>query len=976
MIESNEEELLINSKISNESFMDIFELKAKNNSCLPDSKNLLRVMQLNVRGLRDITKFDNIKQFIQIYKNRIDIIVLTEHWLDDNLINLYNIPEYTKYSYCRKNSIGGGILVFVRSDLEASLVEKSDIEGPIEYIKISVKTKINNLDLIAIYRLPGSNIDTFFQFMENCANTPKSTSLMFVGDFNIAINRLENLITKRYIETLESIGLTITNNQITRICSSNVLDHVVCSMDKFEYIYNETIHTDLSDHSCIVTTVDLKIPPKKVKLSKKIVNYDLINLEMSMFLNNLNCVNPIQSLEEIIVFYNQLVTQHTKIIEVYTRLKAHSCQWFNFKIWKLSKIKSKLYKKLKITPNNNYIKNLLNHTTKKLKYEQYVAKKNYYHKLFDSSNQKSIWKNINMLLGKIKNSEKQQNEILVQDTIIREPTRVANTFNTFFTEIGQKLATSIKSGRDIDKFDTIKPISESFFFSPSNPIEVLKVIETLKNGKSPGPDNIPVNLVKEHKFFFANFLSTVFNFSVSSGIFPDILKLAKVVPVFKSGDPKILNNYRPISTLSVFNKVLESIVYNRLSSFLEKNNFFYKSQFGFRKSSGTTNSVIENIDYVLKELDKSNVVASAFLDLSKAFDTIDHKILLLKLEKYGIRGIALEFFKNYLSNRKQFVCMNGIKSSTLELNIGVPQGSNLGPLLFLIYINDISRLKLHGSISLFADDTAIFYSDRNPANVLKFIKDDLILLNLYFQENLLSLNYNKTKFMIFSSRKKNLEHIKSIDINGFLVQRVETFKFLGITIDDKLNWDAHINHILKSIAPLCGVLWKIRKYVPVKVLLSIYYSYIYSKLLYLSVIWCTASLSRLKPVQVLQNRCLKAIFGLPRLYNTRSLYENYKMLPLLAIYELQLNCHMYKILKNLTLNNYNFIVRPASTRLRRNHNLSIISIKTEKGRKSFSYSGPNSYNKLPFIITEASNYKAFRQRLKHHITNNLSSYII
>ena len=786
---------------------------------------------------------------------------------------------------------------------------------------------------------------------------------MIVGDLNIALNKLNNYITKRYLQALDSLGLTVTNNQITRPSSSNILDHVVCSMDKFYSIHNDTIENDISDHCYIMSTIDLKAPAEKIKLKQRILNNSVIKSKFYSFCNTLDTTDTLKALEIIVKYYNDLVKKYSKIVEVDVKLKNKKCLWFNFKIYKLSKIKSKIFKKSRANQTDVHLKELLEHVSKKLKQEQNKAKKSYYETFFDSTNQKLLWSKINTVLGKGKNYSTEKTVLSVDNCILDKPNAICTSFNTFFTEIGDKLASSIKSTENVQKFGTMNRISESFFFHPSSANEVSQIIKKLKSGKSPGPDNIPVDLIKENSIFFSNFLSSVFNFCIENGRFPDILKVAKV------------NNYRPISTLSIFNKIIESLVFNRLLDFLEKKHFFYSFQYGFRKNCGTLNSVLEITDLLLRELDKSNIAGGTFLDLSKAFDTINHKLLLQKLEMYGIRGPALSFFEDYLTNRRQFVAYGGETSTPLSVKIGVPQGSNLGPLLFLIFINDISKLQTKGSIRLFADDTAIFYSDIDSSHILENMKSDLLMLKEYFDENLLSLNCKKTKFMLFCNKNKEIENIGSITIGNVVIERVRNMKFLGIVIDERLQWDTHIDSLLKSLSPLCGVLWKIRNFVPRNILLKIYFSSIHSRLQYLNVVWATASLSKIKPLQVLQNRCLKAIYRLPILFSTWELYSRAKILPLLGMYGLQLSCHTYKVVRNQTIHSFNF---RNNTRVntRQANCLYVAGVRTEKCKKSFSYAGPYTFNKLLTDIVNAFSIEMFKSKLKKHIFENILHYII
>ena len=280
----------------------------------------------------------------------------------------------------------------------------------------------------------------------------------------------------------------------------------------------------------------------------------------------------------------------------------------------------------------------------------------------------------------------------------------------------------------------------------------------MKSGKAVGPYSIPIFLLKILCEHIAIPLCDIINNSFSSGVFPDMMKLAKVIPLYKKDSPEVASSYRPISLLSVFSKIFEKLMHSRLYKFFEKCDILHSLQFGFRSKHSTLHALISMTESIKKTIDDGVYGCGVFIDLQKAFDTVNHSILLKKLEHYGVRGTALSWFSSYLSERKQYVSLNGHTSNHLKILCGVPQGSVLGPLLFLIYINDIPNVSKLISFYLFADDTNIYYKSHDLVHLQKIMNRELKKVKKWLDSNRLSLNIGKTNFVIFHS-----SHVKLVE---------------------------------------------------------------------------------------------------------------------------------------------------------------------------------------------------------------------
>ena len=360
--------------------------------------------------------------------------------------------------------------------------------------------------------------------------------------------------------------------------------------------------------------------------------------------------------------------------------------------------------------------------------------------------------------------------------VISDGKTVANKFNTFFVNVGESLANEIPF---IDRCPSeyIKvEISENFFVSAVTEDEIGKIICNFKDSAA-GWDDLRPRIMKLIQSCIKRPLTHICNRSFVTGIFPSELKIANVVPIFKSGDDMVFSNYRPVSVLPVLSKILERLMYNRLILYINRHDLLYEYQFGFQKGKSTHMALITLIE-ISEALDQGELVIGIFLDFSKAFDTVDHGILLKKLELYGVKDTALKWFDSYLTNRLQYVTYNNIKSDKEKVKCGVPQGSILGPLLFLLYINDLTTVSTTSLSVLFADDTNIFMSGKNLPSMAMALNEQLTAIYEWLCCNKLSLNVLKTHYMIFTQRNKKVNDI-SLYINNVSIEGVYVTKFLG-----------------------------------------------------------------------------------------------------------------------------------------------------------------------------------------------------
>ena len=460
----------------------------------------------------------------------------------------------------------------------------------------------------------------------------------------------------------------------------------------------------------------------------------------------------------------------------------------------------------------------------------------YYKKIINNHKNSTtqLWKTFGKILNPNKVKHKSISSLLINENKVTEPQVIADSFNNFFCNIGERLANNFSNQNNYDYKQFLKdPASQSIFLFNTNITEIINTVRNLKNSNSTGHDEFSLKFIKLSLPILAPSLVKIFNLSLTTGIYPDKLKIAKVIPIFKKGSPSSVNNYRPISILSTINKIFEKILYSRLINYIDKFQLLYKYQYGFRKNHSTDHALIELVDQIRFSIDKNQMTGGIFVDLSKAFDTVNHKILIGKLEHYGIRGKALELFKSYLDERKQYVQINNCKSDTRSISCGVPQGSVLGPLLFLIFINDLPNCCDFVFFRIFADDTNVFFHVKSADELREIGKIIMTALNSWFSANKMTLNTDKSTFTIFKSSRKIIPNLpEEIKFLGHEIKRTPYIKFLGITLDENLSWNHHIEDVCRKLKSFFHIFYNIREYLSNKEIQSIYYALVYSRIKY------------------------------------------------------------------------------------------------------------------------------------------------
>ena len=648
--------------------------------------------------------------------------------------------------------------------------------------------------------------------------------------------------------------------------------------------------------------------------------------------------------------------------------------WLSDALKKSIKVKNALYRNSRDYPS----------VSTATKYKQYknklsillkVSEKNHYTNLMEEykNNLRNSWRILKEVINKRKNRSV-CSKFMLNGQFVTDKTMISNSFNSFFVNMGPNLARkNPHSNIPCTKYIPGGRHLQSLLLSSTYEEEIKICIQRLNDG-SPGWDNITSKIIKASCNHIVRPLTHIFNLSLTTGVFPTELKIARVIPLFKSGDPHIFSNYRPVSVLPILSKILERLMYNRILNYLNNNNLLYEYQFGFREKHSPNLAMIYLVDKISNALQNGEYVLGLYLDFSKAFDTVNHKILLEKLEFYGIRGVALKWLTDYLSDRKQFVEYNSCASSYKDITCGVPQGSILGPLLFLIYINDLANVSEKMFSLFFADDSSLFLSGHKPDDLINEMNNEMKYITEWLSTNKLSLNIDKTHYMLFKSKGRYSVITKDLIINEVKMSQVEKTKFLGVYIDNVLSWKDHIQYIEGKIARSIGAVIKARKVFNQETLRTLYYTCIYPYFNYCVEAWGNTYATYLDPLSKLQNRALRVITGSPRRTRLAPLYSNLKLLQFPKIYMYSVQLLMYKrhqgIMPSIFQSFFctNFDVSGRNTR--QSGLLRMPEGKLSVRRRTVSFSGVSLHNYFVNLISYNSSLVTYKRMLKNVLIIN------
>ena len=917
------------------------------------------------------------------------IICITETWLHNTKPLLHSLPGYN-FIDKKSNGKAGGVGIFISNSLQFKQITNYELHST-NCEDIWIEVTISNRKKItvgSIYRHPSPDINEFQRNFNKSLEllNKKNKAYVIGGDINIDLLKTSPIITN-YKDEIKSHGTIQIVKHATRHSSnskSSLLDHIYTNTAE-DTIKNFCLSYDISDHlpslsilnsinynksnyfkKMIRDTKKFVVDDFLAELSDKFSDFSFERLSANELWNNFETI------------FNLVLNKHAPLrLQTRSEAKRNKKPWLTKTILKTIKNKHKLYQKVLKDPSEsnwsifkNY-RNKLTHTienSKRLYFQQQIK--------YTKSNTRKLWKTVNEIVNLKKSKSK--NNINIMDScgkIIKDPKLVSEMVNQYFVSVGENLSQKITqpTNSQITHLSGIKTNNNSMFIKLITEYDMTNYIKNLDSAKSTKSTSVPIKFIKLSSPIITPIITKIFNHCIEEGVFPDNLKTAEIIPVYKKGDKNQACNHRPISLLDPFSKLFEIHLFNQINQFITKYNILHDYQYGFRKDISTDIAVAQITEDLALKMQEGYVTCAVFIDLCKAFDTVNHQILMDKLYKYGIRGIMHKLLTNYLTNRSQITLINQAKSNPKLITCGVPQGSILSTILFNLYINDLPNHS-NSTTRLFADDACLCFSAKDSIQLETLTNKELIKTNDYLKINKLTTNYSKSKYIIFT--KKRTQHIFNIKMDKHTLDRVNEIKYLGVTLDNKLNWKPHLQSVRLKISQGSYIISKLKHYIDIDVLKMIYYSTVYPHLTYCVTSWGGSPKSNLLPLITLQKRILRIMTNSP--YNSTSapIFSKLKILPMEKIYHFNLailfhKLHKRKILKPPSLNllsqthNYN-------TRLSKTHNYHQNYNRINLGQQTYSSKGVKIWQKIP---TEFKSLPAhlFKKKIKNYFLIHLNT---
>lgn len=925
----------------------------------------------------------------------IDVLCITETWLHTNTTNTHFQIE--NYNLFRKDCSqrGGGTCIYVRDEYNTESLFSQDNHESIEDVWLKVQVgKLKSIIIGAVYRHPkgeASSFEFIEKMLQKASNQDKG--MYVLGDFNdnlLSQNKMENIIKRLRLDQLVNKPTRTTDKSATLI-------DLIITNDKLSIINSKIEPSTFADHHDISCTINLKKQRKQLPtISTRILkNYSPTKFQVEL-LKHENKLHSIYQTDDVTIQCEIFTNIFNESLDACAPLETRKltrppASWMTEEIRAEIVLKHTLQNRYKNNPNS-VNRNLFLIQKRKVHNITFRAQRNNnYNKLSDArikNNPKQTWNILNNILP-YKPTKKSLN--------LENPQTTANKFCKDFATTGQRVHDSVINDQKTninnkDNADIIvehetthqDPTARTEHTSQTSkskwspqPIthdeNLKRTIYSLKNTKSTGDDGIALQYVKDSLFITLPYIRTIINTSIVTKKFPDQWKHALVVPIHKSGDKSETSNFRPISLLPVLSKILGKAIAIQLMSYMEDNKLMHKKQYAYQSKTSTEDALLNVTEKLYKNIDDKKLSLLVLLDLSKAFDSVNHKLLITKLNKMNV---DTEWFESYLSNRTQSVKINNeIKSDQMEVNFGVPQGSILGPILFLVFMNDIScGDDFMNCMTIYADDVQLLFEDK-PENINQIkMNAEQALKNIknWYGQNGLKVNADKTQCIFIGSKysRKDIPNEFYIDFDNEKVYPKNIVKSLGVWFDNNLDFDYHVDKLCRSLNGTLRYIHSRKQLLDEKSRHLIIQALIFSKINYCQTVWGKCSKSQRDRVQKCVNFAAKTVCNgnYRKKDHVTPLIERLKWLNIDNRLTLKEIIHVFKHVNKLPSKLSFNITNENTTRTRRDPTrLPSTFRRTSKGQLAVSISAIMKWNELPYDLKIAKSLGIFKNKSKTHL---------
>lgn len=938
----------------------------------------LNILYVNARSIRN--KLDRISLLVNSFSQQVvHVVIVTETWIKPGEEGLFDMSDYKSFHSIRRGSHGGGVTIYVHDGLRASICfETFEMES--NYL--AVRLLDYNRHVVGFYR-PGSSAFSGFK-SRICFLMQRFPNSMFVGDANVDLLTASNEIDE-YLTMICANGFYVMNkvhtdnftrrqsmrrfvrDEITdtfewRDCvASSIIDHVMTDDTIVEKTLTWCSSGDF-DHCYAIINLNIRLSETRQQQTKEIIDH---NRALHFLTRHVDEIRTIEDFSRVLV--NAMEAGRRTVV---LRPRGTGQPWMTEEILGLMRTRDRLCILKARAPTDVVLRRQFKVCRNRVNTAVRSAKKAYVSGMFDRAggDARKYWAVLNeVVLGRLP-KRRPVITLNVNGVMTSDGVAVANAFNQFFAQSGQPHL-SIDRQAAIALTSPRAPQTQ-FQFKEINRELVENLLVSMNSGAAAGLDGVTVRFLKKLPPNAVDKLTEVLQDMFLRSEFPSCLKSARTVAIEKKGDLSDPGNYRGVAVLPALSRFPESIMNRSLDDYIDEHRILHQNQFGFTRKSNTLSAVTTLTTHMRQKMDEGRKVGVIFLDLRKAFDCVDHDLLLMRLESIGVSGNELRMMRSYLTGRTSIVEIDGDRGDPINMNFGVPQGSILGPTFFNIFVDPLLDLPTGGHAQLFADDKALVFDADDIDQLFVIMQRALNLIVYHLEMNGLHLNRKKSEYMVMRHPRSELslrsDHV--LEMGGEVISRVSVARYLGCLVDDTLSFTDHVNMIIAKIRSNVFALRRSRHLLSQKAAWDMYYAHINSHVIHLSPIWTAASKQKLRSVEVLQSRALRIVLNKP--YDcSRSVLYSERNLPLRLAAQYETTFLVHKIVHGKIHHCFELLqVGQMHAHNTRNANdFRIYRCRTGIGANSILSKGLGMFNDLPNNLKDNMPVSRFKKALKEHI---------